>query len=247
VFGQCAASLVALYFNLKKNHEIRLSFKGFKPSGEIIGRIYSVGVPSILMAAMGSVMTYGVNRILIAFTATAAAVFGVYFKLQSFVFLPIFGLNNGMVSIVAYNLGARKKKRIIQTIRLSIIYAVGIMMIGIAMFQFFPQKLLQLFSATPDMLLIGVPALRIISISYFLAGFCIVCISIFQSLGNGMFSLICSVVRQLVVLLPVAWLLSLTGRLNAIWWAFPIAECVSLALSIGFLKRIYEAKIKSLP
>jgi putative MATE family efflux protein len=244
VIGQSAGALLALYFNLRKNHDLKLSGKGFRPNGAIIKKIYAVGLPSILMASLGSVMTYGLNRILISFTATAAAVFGVYFKLQSFVFMPIFGLNNGMVPILAYNFGAKKKERIIATIKLAVIYAVGIMSLGIAAFQFFPDKLLLLFSATKEMLAIGVPALRIISIHYVFAGFCIVFISVFQALGNGIESLFIAVARQLILLLPMAWLLSLTGNVNAIWWSFPAAEGVTLALSVVLLKRVYNKRIK---
>jgi len=244
VVGQFVAMSVGLYFNLRKNHEITLSAKHFRPDKEIIKKIYSVGLPSIIMGSIGSIMTYGMNRILISFTVTATAVFGVYFKLQSFVFMPVFGLNNGMVPILAFNLGARKKERIVQTIRLSILYAVCIMMIGLVVFQFMPEKLLMLFNASEEMLSIGVPALRTISISFLFAGFCVIAISVFQALGKGMLSLIVSVIRQLVVLLPSAYVLSLTGSMNAVWWAFPIAEFVSLIVSAFFLKRVYVRDIK---
>jgi putative MATE family efflux protein len=246
VIGQSIGALLAVYFNLRKNREIKLWQKRFRPNGVIIKRIYAVGLPSILMASLGSVMTYGINRILISFTATAAAVFGVYFKLQSFVFMPIFGLNNGMVPILAYNFGAKKKDRITKTIELAVMYAVGIMSLGIAVFQFFPDKLLALFNATEDMLSIGVPALRIISIHYVFAGFCVVFISVFQALGNGMESLFIAVARQLILLLPMAWLLSFTGNVNAIWWSFPAAECLTLAFSAILLKRVYNKRIKTI-
>jgi putative MATE family efflux protein len=246
VIGQSVGALLAIYFNLRKNREIKFWGKKFRPNSLIIKRIYAVGLPSILMASLGSVMTYGINRILISFTATAAAVFGVYFKLQSFVFMPVFGLNNGMVPILAYNFGARKKDRIIETIKLAVMYAVGVMALGIAGFQFYPDKLLALFNATEDMFLIGIPALRIISIHYAFAGFCIVFISVFQALGNGMESLFIAVARQLILLLPMAWLLSLTGNVNAIWWSFPAAECLTLALSAALMKRVYNKRIKTM-
>lgn len=246
VTGQAMAALLALYFNLKKNHEIKLSMRTFKPDGEIIKAIYSVGIPSIIMIAISSVMTYGINRILLMFTATATAVFGVYFKLQSFVFMPVFGLNNGVVPILAYNYGAQNKQRMTETIKLSIIYAVSIMIAGFAVFQIFPDKLLLWFNASEQMLAIGVPALRIISISFLFAGYCIVVTSVFQALGNGMRSLMVSVLRQLIVLLPAAYLLSLTGSVNMVWWAFPFAEISSLVLCTIFLKQIYDRKIKNI-
>jgi Na+-driven multidrug efflux pump len=219
----------------------------FRPDGAIIKRIYAVGVPSIIMVSIGSVMTFGINKILLSFTPTAAAVFGVYFKLQSFVFMPIFGLNNGMVPILAYNLGAKKKARLTGTIKLSIKYAIYIMLVGLAVFQLLPEKLLLLFNASGAMLTIGVPALRIISISYIFAGFCIVAGSVFQALGNGMMSLMVSVTRQLVVLLPAAFWLARFGSVNLVWWAFPIAEIASLISSSLFIRRIYDREIRPLP
>ncbi len=244
VLGQIGGMLVGLFFNLAKNPEIHLSLQGFRPDWQTIKRIYAVGVPSIVMASISSVMTFGVNKILLAFSSTATAAFGVYFKLQSFIFMPVFGLNNGMVPIISYNYGARNKARIIHTIKLSIAYAVLIMVVGFGIFQLFPDKLLAMFNASPELLAIGVPSLRIISVSFLFAGFCIVAGSVFQSMGNGVHSLIVSVARQLVVLLPVAFLLSLTGRLEAVWWAFPIAELVSVALSSLFLFQTYKRVIK---
>ena len=238
VFGQVVAGSLAIFFNLKKNPDIRIHVRGFKPDKRIIGKIYAVGVPSIIMQAIGSLMTYGMNLILIQFTSTATAVFGVYFKVQSFVFMPIFGLNNGMVPIVAYNYGARNKKRVQHVTRLSAMYAVGIMVVGLAVFQTIPDKLLGMFQASDHMLSIGIPALRIISLSFLFAGFCIVMGSLFQALGNGMYSLCVSVARQLVVLLPTAWLLSRTGNVNNVWWAFPIAEVMSLCMTLYFYRRI---------
>jgi putative MATE family efflux protein len=246
VIGQTVAASIALFFNLKVNHEVKLSFKGFRPDGKIIKEIYAVGAPSILMQSVGSVMTYGLNHILLSFTATAAAVFGVYFRLQNFVFMPVFGLNNAMVPIIAFNYGARNKERIVKTIKLSVMYAVSIMVIGFLAFEAFPDKLLLLFNATEEMLAIGIKAMRIIAVHYLFAGFCIVFMSVFQAMGNGMVSLIVSVTRQLVVLLPAAWLLSLSGSVNAVWWAFPIAEGASLLISSLFIRRIYNRKIKTL-
>ena len=230
--------------NDKKNTEIKLHFKEFRPDFSIIKQIYQVGIPSIIMQAIGSVMTYGMNQILLAFTSTAAAVFGVYFKLQSFIFMPIFGLNNGMVPIVAYNYGAGKKDRLIKTVKLSILYAMCLMIIGFLVFQIFPVQLFELFDASETMLVIGVPALRTISYSFLLAGFCIICGTMFQALGNGVYSMVVSIARQLVVLLPVAYLLSLTGDVAYVWWAFPIAELMSLGVSVFFVVRIYHKVIK---
>ncbi|MDR1378851.1 MAG: MATE family efflux transporter [Synergistaceae bacterium] len=246
VIGQTTGACLALYFNLRKNKEIEFSLKGFRPSIEIVKKIYVVGFPSILMSSLGSVMTYGLNSILISFTATAAAVFGVYFKLQSFVFMPIFGLNNGMVPILAYNLGARKKERIIETIKLSLMYALGIMTLGTAVFQIFPDKLLMMFNATEDMFNLGVPALRIISLHYLFAAFCIIFLSVFQALGNGLYSLFVATSRQLFLLLPIAWLLSFTGVVNVIWWAFPATEAVTLMLCAVLMKRAYDTKLKTM-
>jgi putative MATE family efflux protein len=247
VIGQAAALGLAVYFNLTRNREITLAVRKFRPDGRVIKRIYAVGVPSVIMISISSLMIFGINKILLEFTPTAAAVFGVYFKLQSFVFMPIFGLNNGMVPILAYNYGAKQKERLTGTIKLSIKYGVLIMLAGLAVFQLFPDKLLLLFNASPEMMTIGIPALRIISISYVFAGFCVVAGSVFQSFGNAMMSLIVSVARQLVVLLPAAYLLSLFGSVNLVWWSFPIAEIASVVSSGFFMKRIYERKIQSLP
>ena len=238
VIGQFCGAGAAIFFNLKKNPDIQISFRGFRPSGEAIRRIYVVGLPSIAMQCVGSVMTFFMNQILMAFSATAVAVFGVYFKLQSFVFMPIFGLNNGMVPIISYNYGARDPRRVKKTIKLAITYAECIMLIGFCVFQFAPGLLLNLFAASDAMLAIGIPALRIICPHFLLAGIGIVLGSVFQALGNGVYSLIISVCRQLVVLIPVAWLLSRTGNVNMVWWAFLIAEVVSVTLSLVFMARI---------
>ena len=244
VMGQIVAAILAIILNSRKNHEITLRFRGFRPSGKIIGVIYAVGVPSIIMAAIGSVMTFGMNQILISFTTTATAVFGVYFKLQSFIFMPVFGLNNGMVPIVAYNFGARKPDRMMRAMKLGVLYATTIMVVGFAIFQVGTAVLLGFFEASDYMLEIGVPALRIISISFLFAGFCIISSSFFQALGHGVLSLIVSLVRQLVVLLPVAWLLSLSGELTLVWWSFPFAELFSVALCIFFHRYVYRREVR---
>ena len=247
VAGQIIGGLVGLYLSLTHNPEIQMSFAGLRPNKDIIGGIYSVGLPSIIMQSIGSVMVFGMNQILIAFTSTATAVFGIYFKLQSFIFMPVFGLNNGMVPIVAYNYGARKPDRIIKTVRLAIAYAVGIMAVGFALFQLFPDVFLGLFEAegeeAGDLLAIGVPALRIISTSFLLAGFCIVAGSVFQALGHGVLSLTVSVVRQLIVLLPAAFVLARLGGLHVVWWSFPLAELFSTTLSVLFLYHVYKKEV----
>lgn len=246
VIGQICAGLLALFFNLKVNHEIHISMKHFRPDGNTIKKIYDVGVPSIIMLSIASVMSFAMNKILLRFSTTAAAVFGVYFKLQSFIFMPVFGLNNGMVPIISYNYGAKKPDRIMKTLKLSITYAVIIMAIGIAVFQVFPEQLLSVFNASEDMIKLGVPALRIISISFIFAGFCIVSGSAFQALGKGFLSLSNSVIRQLVILVPVAYLLSLSGNVHIVWWAFPIAEISSVTFTSIFLVHVYKKIIKPL-
>ena len=243
VIGQSSGMMLGIYLNSTKNKEIKVKIKGFRPSLKTIKDIYSVGIPSIIMASIGSVMTFGINKILLVFTSTATAVFGVYFKLQSFIFMPVFGINNGMVPIISYNYGAKQKDRLMETVKISIIYAIGIMIIGLVIFQLLPKELLGLFSASEEMISIGIPALRIISISFLFAGYCIVVSSMFQALGNGIMSLIVSIGRQLVVLLPVAYLLSRTNNLNLVWWAFPIAELASVFLSIIGFKYVYKKEI----
>ena len=243
VIGQFCGAGMTLYFNTRKNPDIQLDFKGFRPSAKAIGRIYTVGLPSIAMQCVGSLMTFGMNLILMAFSSTAVAVFGVYFKLQSFVFMPIFGLNNGMVPIISYNYGARRPERVRKTIRLAVCYAEGIMVLGFCIFEFFPGQVLGLFSASQAMLTIGIPAMRIICLHFLLAGTSIVLSSVFQALGNGLFSLIVSVCRQLFVLLPAAWLLARTGNVNNVWWAFLIAEIVSVLMSLAFYAHINKTII----
>lgn len=246
IIGQLGAAGLSIYFNFKKNPEVHISFKNFKPSYRIIKRIYTVGAPSFLMQSIGSVLTLFLNKLLIQYSTTAVSVYGIYFKLQSFIFMPVFGINSGMIPIIAYNYGARNKKRIMDTMKYSILTAVSIMLLGFAIFQIFPAQLLALFNATPEMLEIGVPALRIISLCFVFAGFCIIVVSMFQALGNGLFSLLSSVTRQLILLLPAAYILSRTFGLTAIWFAYPIAEVGSLLISIFFLKRIYNQKIRHL-
>ncbi len=246
VIGQCIAAAVGIWLNVKKNHDIRVSFKGFLPDLKMIRVIFAVGVPSIIMQAVGSVMNYGMNQILIGFTSTATAVFGAYYKLQSFIFMPVFGLNNGMIPIIAYNYGAGQRKRVIQTIKTSTIVAVCIMLVGFAIMQIFPAQLLSIFNASEHMLSIGVIALRLISLSFVFAGYCIVMGSVFQALGNGWYSMITSIVRQLLVLLPIAFVLSLSGNVNLVWLSFPIAELFSVTLSTVFLVKIYKKIISKI-
>lgn len=247
VTGQIIGGLVGLYLSLTHNPELQMSVAGLRPSREIIKGIYSVGLPSIIMQSIGSVMVFGMNQILIAFTATATAVFGIYFKLQSFIFMPVFGLNNGMVPIVAYNYGAQKPERITRTVKLAMAYAVGIMAVGFALFQLFPDVFLSLFEAegedAGDLLTIGVPALRIISFHFLVAGICVVSMSVFQALGHGVLSLIVAIVRQLIVLLPTAFLLSRLGGLDVVWWAFPAAETIAVMLCLLFLFRVFQKEI----
>ena len=238
VTGQIIACLLAIVLNLKYNHDIQFQWKSFKPNIQIIKQIYSVGIPSIIMQSIGSVMTFGMNTILIGFSTTATAVFGVYFKLQSFVFMPVFGLNNGMIPIIAYNLGARQSKRMFDTIKLAMIYATGMMLIGVILFESIPQILLGFFNASQAMIQIGTPALRIIAIHFLFAGYSIVCSALFQAVGKGTYSLLTSLIRQLFVLLPCAYLLSLTGNIHLIWLCFPIAEIDSATTSTILFKKM---------
>ena len=244
VIGQFVGAAAALTLHFLYNKDVHISLRGFRPNGRTIRRIYQVGIPSIVMNAIGSVMTFGMNAILIAYSSTAVAVFGVYFKLQSFVFMPVFGLNNGMVPIVSYNYGARKPDRILGTMRLAAIYAVSIMVVGFLAGQFLPGVMLSIFNASPDMLNLGTVALRIISISFLMAGFNVISSAYFQALGHGVLALWVSIIRQLVVLLPTAWLLSLAGRVELVWWAFPIAEVVALTLCVIFQRVCYNKIIR---
>ena len=247
VIGQCVAAVVAFTCNHKFNTEIKIHFQGFRPDIKIIGTIYAIGVPSIIMQSIGSVMTYSMNRILIAFSSTATAVFGVYFKLQSFFFMPVFGLNNGITPIIAFNYGAQNRKRMIKTIKLSLITAFCLTFVGFLSFELIPQVLLGMFNASEDMLTIGIPALRIIGIHYLLAWFCIVSGTVFQALGKAVYSMIVSILRQLVVLIPVAYLLSRIGGLHVVWWCFPIAEVASLVVSLTFLFSVNRQIISKIP
>lgn len=251
VTGQTIAMIVALLFNLKKNKELDFSFRRFRLSGSIIRRIYAVGIPSIVMMAISSVMTFAINSILGAFSTAATNVFGVYFKLQSFAVMPIFGLNNGMIPIISYNYGAKKRARIQKTIRLAIFFALLIMAAAIAVFQIFPARLIGLFETegadNTQLYELGVNALRILSLNFIFAGFCIVLSAVFQALGNGVLSLIVSAARQLVVLVPTAYLLSLLGDVHLIWWAFPIAELASLLCCIGCYAYIRKKIIRNIP
>ncbi len=246
VIGQIIAFIIAAILNKKKNTDIDLKLKEFRPNLKIIGRIYSIGIPSIIMVAVGSIMTFSINKIVIAFTETAAAVFGVYFKLQSFVFMPLFGMNNGVIPIISFNYGARNKQRVMKTIGVAILFALFFMAIGLAAMQILPKELLSIFNASDQMIKIGVPALKTISISYIFAGFSVVLISVFQAFGKGLFSMSISIARQLVVLVPCAYLLSKTGELDNVWWAFPIAEVMSVLVAGAFFIYLYKKVITKL-
>jgi len=246
VTGQIIAMLLAVFLNQTRNPDIQLTFRGFKPNKRIIARIYEVGVPSIVMQSITSVMTFGMNKILIMFSETAVSVLGVYFKLQSFIFMPVFGLNNGLIPIVAYNYGAANRKRIMDTVKLGIIIAVSIMLCGLIIFQVFTAQLLGFFNASEHMLEVGVPALRIISLSFLFAGYCIIVGSVFQALGNGIYSLIVSVARQLLCILPLAYIFARLWGLHAVWYSFALAELISLTFSTILFRRIYVKKIRGL-
>lgn len=238
VIGQIIAAILGFVCNAVYNHDITLSIKGiFTIDTAVISKVYQVGIPSIIMQSITSVMTFSLNKILAAFSSTAVAVFGVYYKLNSFIFMPVFGMNNGLVPILSYNYGARKPDRIKKTIKLGMKYAVAIMIFGLLLFELFPSGLLGIFDASQEMLSIGCVALRIIASSFVFAGVAIICSTVFQAIGNPLHSLIMSVCRQLLVIVPVAWLLSLSGRLELVWLAFPIAEFVSVAMSIFFMKK----------
>lgn len=242
VAGQIVAAVMAVIFNIKVNKEIHITFKGFRPSGKRIGNILFIGIPSVIMMAIGSVMTFCMNKILVVFTSTAVAVFGVYFKLQSFAFMPIFGMNSGMVPITAFNYGAKREDRVIQTLKLAVMYAEIIMILFMIAVQIFPVPMLSIFSASSDMIRMGVPALRIISISFIFAGICIICSSFFQALGSSIYSMLVSFVRQIIFLVPCAYIFSKTGNVNLVWWAWPIAELASVALSVFFFIRVRKKK-----
>lgn len=254
VIGQFCGCALALYFNLKKNHDIRLHFKGFRPHWKIIGQIYAIGLPSVVMVAIGSVMTFCMNKILIAYHSakeTAATAFGIYFKLNSFVFMPVFGLNNGVVPIVAYNYGAQNRRRMMETIKRSAIYASCIMVLGMAIFWAIPGTLVSIFNATETMKQVAVPALRIISLSFCTAGACIALGSSFQALGKSVYSMITSIIRQLMFLVPIAYVLARYGQSigndDLVWWCYPIAEIASLGVTMLFFLRVYRTVIAKVP
>lgn len=246
VCGQIIAAILGIVLNHKFNKEINISMKEFKPDKTTIGAIYKIGVPSIIMQSIGSLTTFSMNKILLGFNSTAATVFGVYFKLQSFVFMPLFGLTNGMIPIVAYNFGARNKKRIMSTLKLSIAIAISIMFIGTLIFQFFPETLLRLFDASEYMLSIGVPALQTISWCFVLAGYSIICSAVFQALGNGVYSMLISIARQLVIIIPVAYVFAKLFGLDMVWWSYPIAEFASVILSTIFLIRMLKQNLSDM-
>ena len=246
VISQLVGTGMGVYFNLKKNGEISFTLEHIRPSAPIISRIYSFGVPSILLQTVASVLIFGLNQILVSFTETATAVYGVFFKLQGFAFLPIIGMNNGMVPIIAYNYGARKPDRIIQTIRLAMTYALCIMIVAVILFQFIPDRLLGIFQASDEMLGIGIPALRTLSWSFLFGGITIVLSSVFQALGRGIQSMLISIFRQLLIVLPLAFALSKTGNLNLVWWAFPVSDVLALIFAAYLLLRTYRQVIEPL-
>lgn len=246
VAGQIVSGITGIILNQKKNKEIQIQLKGFRPNFKLVKQIYGIGIPSIIMASIGSVMNYGMNRILLGFTSTAAAVFGVYFKLQSFIFMPVFGLNNGVIPIVSYNYGAGNRERVVKAIKMSIIIALMIMIVGLIIFQTVPDVLLKMFDASETMLTIGIPALRVISLSFLFAAVGIACSSAFQALGYAVYSMLMSVARQLVVLLPVAFLLAMSGEVRLVWFAFPIAEVVSFVVCIFFMLHINKTVISKI-
>lgn len=243
VTGQFVAAVMALIFNRKVNKELHITFRHFRLSLRKVGQILLIGVPSVIMIAIGSIMTVCINKILGAFTSTAVAVFGAYFKLQSFVFMPIFGLNSGMVPIIAFNYGAKKYDRVMETVKHAVIFAVSIMLFGLVCVQLFPKQMLLLFDASDNMLGIGIPAMRIISISFIFAGYCIIASSFFQALGNGFYSMMVSFIRQLIFLVPLAYLLSKTGNINLVWFAWPIAEIASVVVSTIFINKVRKEKL----
>lgn len=247
VIGQCVGAVVAVMLNHFKNPEVHLRLRHIRPNGRLMGEITAISIPSIIMSCISSLTCFVMNMILIAYSSTAVAVFGVYFKLQSFVFMPVFGLNNGMVPIIAYNYGAQKPERIHKTIRLGMVYAVAIMVVGLLVFQLIPKELLLMFDASDAMLEIGAPALRIMSLAFVFAGIGIVSGSSCQAFGYSVYSMLISIARQIVVLIPAAYLLSLTGVMRSIWFAFPIAEIFSLILSLFFLRTTLKKTGMALP
>ena len=244
VIGQCFAGAMGIVLNIAVNKEIKLAFKNMIPKLKVIIEMLTIGIPAILMQAIGSVMTFCMNTILRGFSVEALNVFGLYFKLQSFIFMPIFGINNGMIPIVSYNFGAQKKDRVFATVKLATVTAIAYMFLGLSVFHAVPDVLLGFFDASEMMLVIGRKALRIISLSFIFAGFSVISIATCQALGKSIYSLIVSVGRQLVVLIPTAFLLSLSRNVDVVWFAFPIAELMSLMLCAYFLIRVLK---KSFP
>ena len=254
IIGQFCGCALAIYFNHRKNTDIRLSVRGFRPDWPLIGEIYAIGLPSVIMVAIGSVMTFLMNKILIVYHSaheTAATAFGIYFKLNSFIFMPIFGLNNGVIPIVAFNYGAQNRRRMVETIKRSTLYASCIMVVGMALFLLIPGPLLQIFEASDTLLAAGIPALRIISLSFCMAGACIALGSSFQALGKSLYSMVISIVRQLVFLVPIAYVLARygasVGNDNLVWWCYPIAEVSSLILTLVFFRHVYKTMIAKIP
>lgn len=246
VFGQIFAFVLGLIFNIKKNHEVTLHIKHLKPDFEIIKEIYRIAIPSIIMQSIGSVMNIAMNKVLVSFTKTAVAVFGVYFKLQSFIFMPVFGLNNGVVPIAAYNYGARKRDRLEEVMKISVSYAIVIMLLGTITFWAIPDTLLGMFDASPYMLEIGRSCLRTISLCFPFAAYAIMRGAIFQALGKSVYSMNISIMRQLLVLIPASILLGMTGNVNNVWWAFPIAEVVGCTSSVLYTRRIRRKIINNI-
>ena len=244
VIGQIVAGTLACIMNFKKNSEIHIRIKGFRPDAALIGQIYRIGVPSIIMQSIGSVRVYIMNKVLIGFSSTAVAVFGVYFKLQSFIFMPIFGMNNGLIPIIAYNYGAGKRERMMNTWRFAWILSTVIMLFGVVAFEVFPVPLLEIFDASEEMLAIGTVALRVIGVHFPVAAYCIVTGSMFQALGMSIYSMITSIMRQVVVLIPAAILLAQLGNVDYVWWSFPIAEIMSAAATTFFFNKIYKDIIR---
>ncbi len=254
VIGQVCGCVLAIYFNHKKNIDIQLSLRGFRPNLRLIGEIYAIGLPSVIMVGIGSVMTFLMNKILITYHEaheTAATAFGAYFKLNSFIFMPVFGMNNGVIPIVAYNYGAQNRRRMVETIKRGTIYASCIMVFGMLLFWAIPGQLLKIFDASDTLLSVGIPALRIISLSFCMAGACIALGSSFQALGKSFYSMVISLVRQLVFLIPIAYALARygagVGNSNLVWWSYPIAEVASLALTLFFFRHLYKTVIAPIP
>ena len=246
VIGQCTGAVLGIYLNLRHNPEVQLHVKFMKPNWKVIAPILEVGIPSVVMNGIGSVMNFGMNQILQGFNEVATGVFGIYYKLQSLFFMPLFGINNATISILAYNYGARKPKRIVHTLKLATAVAVCIMLVGLAVFLLFPQALLGIFNPTEEFLAIGVKALRILCLPFPVAAICISLGASFQALGKGSYSTIVSLCRQLIVLLPVAYLLSLTGSVDNVWWSFPIAEVMSALVTGLLFAKLYRQKVKPL-